>query len=288
MTLRSENAVNDPGTQLAYVATGTHGLSIVDTSQFDNPIVLSALDLPGNSIDVAVDDAFAVAALASQGGGFHLVDVLDPMSPEILATVESPASVIEASGGITYVGSGSNLTMYDLFTGTLLGNTRSSARIQDVSVLGTRIFALTSDGIEILQRGGLETTRLGGISVGGSTAPLEIGRKLFVADDLAYVGSFEGFQVVDASDPTQPNIIGRSDETQAAVHDLVGNGSGLILPVTSFSGTSTLALSIYDGSDATDVTRFSSLRLTLPAMHGHSPSGAASRSLPILRRVVPS
>jgi hypothetical protein len=40
---------------LAYVATGSYGLAIVDLSRFDNPIILGQLDLPGDATDVAVD-----------------------------------------------------------------------------------------------------------------------------------------------------------------------------------------------------------------------------------------
>ena len=98
--------------------------------------------------------------------------------------------------------------------------------------------------------------KLGAIPVAGLRAPLEIGRKLFVDGNLAYVGFFTGYSVIDVSDPENPELIGSPAATQLAVHDLTGNGSGLILPVTSFAGQGTLALSLYDGTDPTDVTQF--------------------------------
>ncbi len=54
-----EGSTLDAARQTAYVATGSHGLAIVDTSVFNNPIVLGQLDLPGDAVDVAVDSRAA-------------------------------------------------------------------------------------------------------------------------------------------------------------------------------------------------------------------------------------
>ena len=48
-------------------------------------------------------------------------------------------------------------------------------------------------------------------------------------------------------------MVGTPPEVQLAVHDLVTSGSGHRLVVTSSAGTSTLALTVYDGSDPTVV-----------------------------------
>ena len=60
-----------------YVATGSHGLALVDVSQFDEPILLSQLDLAGDAVDVAVDERLQLAAVASDIGGLHRLDVSD-------------------------------------------------------------------------------------------------------------------------------------------------------------------------------------------------------------------
>ena len=84
------------------------------------------------------------------------------------------------------------------------------------------------------------------------TRPLEIGRKLFVDGKTAYVGHFTGYTTIDVSDPAAMTFLGGPPTTQLAVHDITANGSGLLLPVTSFAGESTLALSLYDVSDPRD------------------------------------
>jgi hypothetical protein len=77
-----------------------------------------------------------------------------------------------------------------------------------------------------------------------------------VGGGLAYVGHFTGYTVIDVSVPAAPRIVGTPPQTQLAMHDVVANGSGLILGATSFSGTATFAVSLYDGTQPTDVTRF--------------------------------
>ena len=67
----------------AYVATGSYGLAIVDASQFQKPIALGQIALSGNSVDVSVDPALQIAAVAS-GTSLNLVDVSDPTHPKLI------------------------------------------------------------------------------------------------------------------------------------------------------------------------------------------------------------
>ena len=76
--------------QTAFIATGSHGLAIVDAGQFNNPIVLGQLDLPGNNTDVVVGDQTDLVFLASGGSGIHVVDVSDPLLPTLERTIELP------------------------------------------------------------------------------------------------------------------------------------------------------------------------------------------------------
>ena len=251
-----EGSPLDAQDQTAYVATGFHGLAIVDASQFDNPIVLGQLDLPGDNIDVAVDANLEIAAVAGQNGGLHLVDVSDPMLPTVIQTLSFGANQVDVADGIVYATSGTALQTYDLLTGEQIEGVRLADEADDLTVFRDKAYVLTESQLEIFDNTTTGLERLSSIGVSGSPAPLEIGRRLFVDGELAYVGYFTGYSVIDVSDPEAPVIVGQPPATQAAVHDLVANGSGLVLPVTSFAGRSTLALSLYDGSDPTDVTQF--------------------------------
>ena len=68
----------------AYVATGNDGISIVDVSQFESPILLGRLGLAGTNDDVSVDAGRAIAAVTGAASGLHLVDISDPMSPSLV------------------------------------------------------------------------------------------------------------------------------------------------------------------------------------------------------------
>ena len=54
--------------QTAFIATGSHGLAIVDASQFSNPILVGQLELPGTADQVTVDTARNVAYVSAGGG----------------------------------------------------------------------------------------------------------------------------------------------------------------------------------------------------------------------------
>ncbi|MCI0537102.1 MAG: hypothetical protein L0Z50_17945, partial [Verrucomicrobiales bacterium] len=91
---------------------------------------------------------------------------------------------------------------------------------------------------------------LGELPVSGLTvSPLEPGLELTAASSRVYVGHFQGFHIIDGSNPASPVLLHAPPRTQAAVHDVALTGSGLMLPVTSFGGEGTLALSAYDVRD---------------------------------------
>ena len=74
-------------------------------------------------------------------------------------------------------------------------------------------------------------------------SPLEIGRKLFVGGNIAYVGGFTGYRTISVFDPVQMFTVGLDNQnTPAPIHDLWPNGSGLLVAVTSFAGPATLAV----------------------------------------------
>lgn len=111
-----------PLRQIAYVATGSYGLAIVDASQFSNPVVLGQLALPGDAVGVAVDITRQLAVVATRAAGLQLVDVTDPMQPVLRRTIALPlgAGAVKIFDGVAYVSSGRSLISIDLATGETL------------------------------------------------------------------------------------------------------------------------------------------------------------------------
>ena len=91
--------------ETAYVATDA-GLAMVDVSQFDKPIVLSQLDVPGSTA-VAVDTSTKVAVV-SHGRQVSLVNISDSLNPVVLRNLDIPggAGRVVAFDGLAYVTSG--------------------------------------------------------------------------------------------------------------------------------------------------------------------------------------
>ncbi|MGE0642374.1 MAG: Ig-like domain-containing protein [Nitrospira sp.] len=262
-----EGSTTNAETQTAYVATGSYGLAMVDASEFQKPVVLSQLDLPGTATDVAVDTSLGIAAVTSNEGGVHLVDVSNPQQPQLLQTIAVQGSSVEVSEGVAYVAAGARILAYDLLTGESLFQAAVPDAVQELSLVNNRLYALTGTRLHILDVQSTALSELGSVAVSGATSPLERGRSLFVGDGLAYVGYFTGYTIVDVSNPTAPVVRGTPPTTQLAVHDMAVNGSGLAIATTSFAGTSSFAVSLYDVSNPTDVTRF----ITTIPIPGDSP-----------------
>src|SRR5262249_47063239 len=60
-----QGSTSNSQAQTAYIASGAAGLAVVDATQFDKPILLGQLQLPGDNQAVAVDPAGQVAAVAA-------------------------------------------------------------------------------------------------------------------------------------------------------------------------------------------------------------------------------
>ena len=90
-----EGSPTNPTALTAYVATGSHGLAIVDASQFNAPIILGQLDLPGDATDVSVDPNLKIAVVAANTGGLHFIDISDPMQPVLLRTINANSNQVE-------------------------------------------------------------------------------------------------------------------------------------------------------------------------------------------------
>ena len=252
-----EQVTDNGTTQIAYVATGSDGLSIVDASKFDEPILLSRLALAGDNADVAVDTSLGIAAVTGGSSGLHLVDVSNTMAPSLIRTVtlDDGAARVEIFEGIAYVASGRKLVSVDLLTGEVVQILELGGSIlTDVVREGTMLYtmdlsrtlrAVDISDFDILQRGSL------GMTFGAG--------RLFAGNGIVYATAQTffrgGFSTVDVTDPDNLALISDSDvTTQAPKADFKANGSGLglLVGIGSGGGTDVTVMSVLDPAE-TDV-----------------------------------
>ncbi|MBC6418292.1 MAG: FG-GAP repeat protein, partial [Prochloron sp. SP5CPC1] len=235
-----EGNIGSESGQTAYVATGSHGLAIIDATKFNNPIVQGQLSLPGDATDVAVDTKLKIAAVATNRGGLQIVDISDPMVPTLIITINITANQVEIFDGIVYATAGTSLRAIDLLTGAELDNATlpGSGTVTGLARERTNLYAYISgsDTFSIIDiTSPTENTILGQLNV--RIASSEVG--VFAANGVAYLAG-SGMHTIDISDPNQPTLISDADFLFTA-RNVTGNGSGLALVASE-----RLGLSIYD------------------------------------------
>jgi hypothetical protein len=261
--------VDTPGTaidvaarnDIAVVADSDRGVTVLNLTAGLNPIIIAQVDTPGTAQAVAFEDN--LVAVADGAEGLAILDISDPPAARIVSQLDSsvlggPARAVTVAGGTAYVGASrhpAQLVSIDLTTGLEVDRTVIPDTIDELVFARDELYVLTSSELRIYSTfGGFQL--IGSVAVQGIPSPLENGRRLFVGGNLAYVGFFTGYSTIDVTNPASPVLLGSPPTTQLAFHDIAANGSGLLLGITSFLGTQTLALSLYDASNSADVTRF--------------------------------
>jgi hypothetical protein len=260
----------NPQQLTAYVATGVHGLAVIDASQANTPALLSELNLPGNSVDVAVDGARGVAAVAAGDGGLHLVDVSNPAAAKLLQTVAFPAPVLAVAvrDGLLFAAAGNTISVLDVNTGTLrqtLDFGGNAAGITSLALDGNILYAVDSaNQLRSLSITGSALTALDMLALPAG------GGKLFAGGGVAYIGAgnggIAGFETADIRDPADLKLLSGVDNNGIGGTSVVSNGSGLTLAAgsSSFVFGAFQALDLMDGSDPTNTGSLIT-RYTLPA-----------------------
>ena len=226
-----EGALTNPEQLTAYVATGSYGLAIIDATQFQKPIVLSQLDLPGDATDVSVDSQLGIAVVAANVGGLHFVDVSNPTTPTLIRTIAATPNQLEVFDGFAYVTVGSELRRYNILTGEL---------VQSVSLGGGTLIGLAREGSTLYTTDSSNKLQVLSISAGSltvrgaQTIVLGFGQtlgKVFVGNSIAYIGAEGGFNggfaTVDVSNSDVPTLLSGVDSAGIAGKRIVANGSGL-------------------------------------------------------------
>ena len=196
---------------LAFVATGSSGLQIMDISNPTHPEVIGYYAVSRKGVrDLAVSGGLAFLAM----GDLHIVDVSNPKRPELMSIVDSPdrVSCVSVSGGYVYVGHRNRgLSMVDISTPEKpkeVGFVAGLEDITDVDISGNLIFVLTeSGGLHIIEYSELDTPEeIGSIQI----ADNRDSRAIVVEDNVAFIADYSrGLYVVNVEDSSNPNIVGQ-------------------------------------------------------------------------------
>lgn len=240
---------------LAVVADGPKGVAVYDLRNPRQPIRLGAIPI-GDTRVVAFAGRTAVAATATN---LVVIDLRDANAPVLIggqSTGILRARAIAMAGPLAYYALDQTVMALHVSNGAPAGAWPLDGAVQDLAVEGEMVYALTAKGLNVLTRQAGELVRLSQITLAGTSAPRETGRKLFVGGGRAYVGYFGGFHIVDVSNPANPRLLASPPRTQLAIHDLAENGAGLLACISSFAGEGSLAFSLYDVRTGTTTTNF--------------------------------
>lgn len=260
--------------QTAYVATGSHGLAVVDATRFQRPVVLGQLALPGEATDVAVDPVLERAVVTTGIGGVHVIDMADPAAPVLERTIDVNASRVEVFEGVAYTPVSDTLRAYDVLTGERLQSLLPTGadRLEGVAREGETLYTLDATGLlHAIEIDGLLMHTRDSIDTAAAR-----GTGHFVGNGLAYVpqGNTDptngGFEVFDVSDPDHLVRLGDVDDNAIAGQAIAANGSGRAITVADRISVGDAFESVVDVVDVSDPERTDAFltRFTVPAAEG--------------------
>lgn len=221
---------------LAYLVGNGLGLAVVDVADAENPIVLGRLDFALGFFELytlAVDSSVKMAAVASSFGVIYLVNVADPMVPQLHTILPLEAEVIAVADGLMMAGVGSNLHIYDLVTAQRLQILDVTEPIHAMEANRGKLYllnALTGSSTSQLQI--IDISRAGSsVLEGALSLPTAVQgiNDLTVAEGRAFVTTGDELLTVDVQDPETPLLVGAVElpNELRTISDLALNGSGL-------------------------------------------------------------
>jgi hypothetical protein len=215
-----------------YAASGSGGLAVVDGTQFNNPIQLGRLSLPGYASGIGVDANLQIAAVAT-GSALQLVDVSNGMAPKLLHSVAVAATQVVVSDGLAYATSGSSFSVVDLESGNIIQRlTLPMSTVTGLARDGSFLYAYGANTLAII-----DVTTEGAARVRGhlsvSIASSDVG--VFAANGIVWLAG-SGLRTINVSNPDAPTLIHGADVTFTA-RRVALNGSGLGVLAPADSGT---------------------------------------------------
>ena len=250
----------------AYVATDNFGLAIVDISDPLLPILESELELPGDSQTVVVSETAQIAAITTTRDDrmLHFVDVSNSADPILLQTVNvTPGSVVH-HGGIFYVSAGwpreDRVLLFEATSQDQIATIEIGEDVDGMTIYKDLLFVATGNDLRVLALNDPSFPLLSTYEL-LSDQPTGTDWTFHTENDVLYAGTNTGYDTIDISDPTNLTLIKSSDGSRPAVHDLISNGSGLLLGITGSSLT--FGIDVFIADDPTDVDSLLTTHFTL-------------------------
>ncbi len=238
-TWERSRSVQDVAVQgsLAVVAESL-GISVLDINDPSSPVTMGYLNVSATS--VTMDSVYAYAV---SGFDFYVIDIRNPAQPKVIGqctkTTMSSAERIYAVGPAVYILAGNLLVIDVTDPQNPVQISSESIPADDVQVRGNYLYVAAGDqGLKIYDISQpFAPFLVGGLVVPGT--PIGVS----VSGDIAYLatGRYDGLQIIDVSDPSNPELIAGDDTIEAYDVDVEGN--------FTYVATSENGLSIYDVTD---------------------------------------
>ncbi len=253
------DTIND----FAVVADSNSGLAVFNVANPLAPVLLSQFISPGNTFEaVATAGDFVVAVpgtVTAATARVHLfaLSADGTLTPTDSVAVGAVPETVVAAGRYAYASGRlagvSTLAVIRLRDALLLrhvptpGGSASTSPFTTLAIEGDVLWALKSTRLYSFRISGDNLLPLGELAVSGlSSSPLSQGLELAAAQGRVYIGGFQGFRVIDGSNPAAPTLLYAPPVAPTPIDDPVLNGSGLLLPATGLPSSPTRGLSVYD------------------------------------------
>lgn len=187
-----------------------------------------------NARDVCVSGNYAY--VAGEESGFSVVEISDPVNPDIVGWLflEGRASAVSVHANYAYVlGQKGHLALIDITdpeNPAIAGEVDITGMTSDLYICGEYAYVKKDDcGLTILDINDPTNPTV----AGSIDAPLKV-TDVFVSGSRAYYIIDNAFQIVDISDPSSPVVVGQNDEINASHIAVSGNYAYLAKSYGSF------------------------------------------------------
>ena len=191
-------------------------LVIIDISDVNNPMEVEMCDIYASKVEVIGRYAYVTG-----GRGFYVVDLNDLDNPEIVGHLNINANNLDVLGDFALLASDREVNIIDISDPTEPDEIRSleipeNERARDVKIFWNYAYVGTDRSFRIFD---LRTRReIGVLDLGGqfSSSSIDIlGQYAFLGDGW--------LRVIDISDPTEPNEVGRFEDYRVGTIAVVGD-----------------------------------------------------------------
>jgi hypothetical protein len=226
---------------LAYVAAGTAGVRVVDTSDPRAPAEVGAYDTPGSAYGLSRQGARTY--VADGDGGLLVLDTSDPRRPRRTGALDTTGSArgVAIGAGYAYVADGrAGLQVVSLANPdrpVLVATLDTPGFVRNVAIAGR--FAYVADAGYFTEASrwvagtGLRVYDISGPAAPRFLAALAVGdapNRVLVDGSRAYVSvagilQLSSLVILDLVDPARPSVLGRYQPSTGYLEDVALSGS---------------------------------------------------------------